>query len=915
MAQFLVGKRVSKGKRYCNHDSMFWCYLLLASADILYSVWLGAHVTNDRDTAMTLRTKTLAIIGCTLLGVILLLQAASAVVLLNDFSELETQTTRQSVAQSSNAIANQLENLATVTRDYAYWDLMYAYAESRDPEFVANNLADDALTSLGLNVAVITDVDGNAIYTRTHDADDQLPPALTHHLVAGGALNRAGDGKSRGGLLMLPDGPLLVAAEPLLTNMAKGPARGTLVMGYYLTEDRVAELEGITQLQLDLYVYGGANLPGDVRLAVAELYSQPVVVRVINDDLVGGYQLIRDLDGQPSMILRVTSARVIYSQGIRSVRSQALVLAAAGIAAVLLTLMLLERMVLARVARLSAVVTQVRSSGDLSVRAPVDGRDELATLGGEFNHMLTALSVGRRDLEQARDEAEQANQAKSTFLSNMSHELRTPLNAIIGYSEMLSEDAAGAGEEDMASDLQKIHVAGRHLLDLINDILDLSKIEAGKLELSPEHVSIRMLVEDVAELTHPMIEKNGNRLQIELPDPPGTIWVDQMRLRQILLNLVSNAAKFTERGTVTLRIMREERAADGGARSFFRFDVQDTGIGLTPEQQQRLFQPFMQADTSTTRKYGGTGLGLAITRRLCQMMGGDITLTSAAGSGSTFSVWLPAAPERSADQPGPHGVGALIDAQGVPLVLVIDDDQAVRDYVSHVLTHEGMRVVVAADGDAGVRMARELRPDLITLDVMMPGVDGWTVLTMLKDDPQLRNIPVVMLTMVDEREAAYTLGASAFLNKPVERDRLLEVLERLGHERARRHILLVEDDITTRQMMRRLLEREGWSVREAANGQIGLRAVEESPPAMILLDLMMPEMDGFTFAATVRRNPAWSTIPIIVVTAKDLTPEDRIRLNGYVELSIQKGLYRREDLLAEVRALVRVRARQPGQSG
>jgi signal transduction histidine kinase/DNA-binding response OmpR family regulator len=566
----------------------------------------------------------------------------------------------------------------------------------------------------------------------------------------------------------------------------------------------------------------------------------------------------------------------------------------------ILTLVLLERLVLARIARLGEVVEQVRSSNDLGLRVPIDGRDELARLGGEVNRMLAALDHGRHELEAARDEAQQANQAKSTFLSNMSHELRTPLNAIIGYSEMLREDADADGNAHTASDLTKIHTAGRHLLGLINDILDLSKIEAGKLELLPESISISAFIAEIAELTEPLVEKNKNQLEIELPEQPGTIWVDPTRLRQVLLNLLSNAAKFTEHGTITLRV---SRPADQVV-----FEVRDTGIGMTLEQQARLFQPFVQADASTSRRYGGTGLGLAITRRLAQMMGGDIILASTPGSGSSFCVTLPAgyAPIPSLDITQP--VIAPPQSREVPLVLVIDDDAAVREYIERALKNDGVQVVLAAGGAEGLRLARELRPDVITLDVMMPEFDGWAVLTALKDDIALRAIPVVMLTMADQQRTGYALGAAAYLNKPIEREQLLDALRRLSHVRQQRHILLIEDDATTRQMMRRLLEKEGWAVREAENGRVGLQQVNASKPALILLDLMMPEVDGFTFAAELRRNPEWRDIPVIVVTAKDLTAEDRVRLNGYVERSIQKGLYRREDLLAEVRALVRVRS-------
>jgi signal transduction histidine kinase/DNA-binding response OmpR family regulator len=842
---------------------------------------------------MKLRNKTLLYVSLALLGLIGAIETGVASVLLADFTVLENREVQRSVDRASNALMANLEGLATSARDYAYWDLAYEFTETRDPAFVETNLGDDSLTSLDLDAFLITNRAGELLYSSV--LRDTITPGLEVRLFdrlrQGGVSDRAMAGAGSNGVLVLPDGMMLVAVEPILQNDAVGEPHGMMVMARFLNEERLQELSTATSLNVSMFQIGDPSSPQDVRGAEGILKPAERLARPLDEEQIGGYLILNDLDGRAVGILRTLQPREVFAQGRRSVQTQLLALLAAAVAAILLTLFVLERLVLSRVAKLEHVVEQVRASGDLQIRAPEDGEDELGKLGSEFNRMLAALETGRREVEQARDESEQANQAKSVFLSNMSHELRTPLNAIIGYSEMLREDAEDAGEQASASDLHKIHAAGRHLLGLINDILDLSKIEAGKLELAPELIPIRGLVDQVIELTNPQIEKNGNRLVLDLPGEPGEIWADPVRLRQILLNLLSNAAKFTEQGTITLRVRREEPT--------ITFEVQDTGIGLSPEQQQRLFQPFMQADLSTTRKYGGTGLGLAITRRLAELMQGEITLQSALGEGSIFTARLPVV------EPQPAGPIALSDDH-VPLVLVIDDDPQVRSQIAESLTNDGLRVVVASNGAEGIRIARIQRPDAITLDVMMPEMDGWAVLTSLKDDPALRDIPVVMLTLRDGQDSGYALGAAAYLTKPVEHDRLLDVLKQLHSESHRSHILVVEDDPTTRQMMRRLLEKEGWSVREAENGRVGLERVAEEKPALVLLDLMMPEVDGFTFAAELHRNPDFRDVPVIVVTAKDLTPEDRRRLNGYVERSIQKGMFRREDLLADVRALVRM---------
>jgi len=371
---------------------------------------------------------------------------------------------------------------------------------------------------------------------------------------------------------------------------------------------------------------------------------------------------------------------------------------------------------------------------------------------------------------------------------------------------------------------------------------------------------------------------------------------DLTKVRQALFNLLSNACKFTDHGTVTLEVRREERAD----QDWLRFSVSDSGIGMTSEQLERLFEAFSQADAATTRKFGGTGLGLALSRRLCRMMGGDVTVESEAGRGSTFTIRLPAVVAEAAE-PAPPIVALDHAVPGVGTVLVIDDEATIRDLMQRYLVKEGFRVVVASSGEEGLRLARELRPDAITLDVMMPGMDGWAVLTALKADPIVADIPVVMLTIVDDKNLGYALGAADYLTKPIDRDRLLTVLH--AHRRDR-PVLIVDDDAGLRQLLRRMLEPEGYAVVEAENGRVALECLRGMSPSVVLLDLMMPEMDGFEFVAEFRRHEASRGIPIVVITARDLSREDRERLNGYVQKILQKGAHGRDALLAEVRELV-----------
>jgi CheY-like chemotaxis protein len=406
------------------------------------------------------------------------------------------------------------------------------------------------------------------------------------------------------------------------------------------------------------------------------------------------------------------------------------------------------------------------------------------------------------------------------------------------------------------------------------------------------------------------VGKNGNTLEITCAPDVGYMRADLSKVRQGLFNLVSNAAKFTHDGRI--KVAAERLLMDGIDWILFR--VSDTGIGLSSEQIVRLFQSFTQADASTTRKFGGTGLGLALTRRFCQMMGGDVTVHSTPGEGSVFTIKLPAsvtepiaepaAPIEDRRETALPDLG-LNDAEPPPdirtCVLVIDDEPLQRDLMRRYLRKEGFTVCTASGGAQGLRLARQLLPAAITLDVMMPDMDGWDVLAALKGDATLSDVPVIMLTMVDDPERGFTLGASEYATKPVNRRRLSQILKKYTCLQPPCPVLVIDDDPSSRELTRAMLEKEGWVVSEAGNGIEALRSMEHNRPRLIFLDLMMPEMDGFAFAAEVRRHPEWRSIPIVVVTAQDLTNEDRRRLNGNVEKILRKDGDSREELLGQVR--------------
>ncbi len=550
----------------------------------------------------------------------------------------------------------------------------------------------------------------------------------------------------------------------------------------------------------------------------------------------------------------------------------------------------------------------------------------------ELKQEIAYRRLAEESLVVAKEEAERAARVKSDFITNISHEFRTPLNAVLGYCEILQYELKKMNRPDFLEDLKAIESSGRHLLELLNDVLDFSKIQVGKMDVNLETFKVIQLAEEVMATIRPLAGKNRNTISVTYQGFVNTMFSDPKRVRQVLLNLLSNACKFTEAGSVTLKVSNQtEKDCE-----WVTFAVTDTGIGVKPEMVPQLFQEFTQADSSTSRKYGGTGLGLAISRRLCQMLGGNITVESEPGKGSVFTVKLPAdatyvgmPPGTSAresaswEEPGeiplPQTAESFAELavpsckteeitpvarESVKTVLAIDDDPILGDLIRRFLDKEGFHVHTAANGMEGLRLAGELKPDIITLDVMMPEMDGWTVLSKLKEDPLLSGVPVVVLSLVDGRERALKCGAAEFITKPIDWDHFIQVINKQKKPEATAiSILVVEDDETNRGALCRVLKREGWKVIEATDGGSALKAMESEKPGLILLDLIMPEINGFDFLVKIGQNGHWGDIPIIVLTAKELTNDESERLDKRVDCLFQKGDYTRNELVEKIRSL------------
>ncbi len=549
-------------------------------------------------------------------------------------------------------------------------------------------------------------------------------------------------------------------------------------------------------------------------------------------------------------------------------------------------------------------VTQRREAEDEIKRVNA----KLAGMNAELEHRVAERTAR---LELALAEVKVAAAAKDTFVANMSHELRSPLSTIIGYTEAMREEAVDDGNQAIIPDLDRILVSANHLLAIINDILDRAKIEAGKLELARDDFALNDLIKSVRTLTEPLAAKNGNSLEFPADADLGRMIGDERRVRQILLNLLSNSSKFTTQGTVALTVARK----DGG----ITFTVRDTGKGMTKEQCSRLFERFYQADDSTRRQQGGTGIGLAITRGLIDLMGGQVQVESQVGVGTTFTVQLPAElPAGRAESLLPRPLLPPALRPGVELqektaassvassqpqtVLVIDDDAGVQDLMRRFLEKDGFHVLVASTGEEGLAMAKAHCPSVVTLDVMMPGVDGWATLAALKTDATTCNIPVVMITMVDDSGRGFALGATDYLTKPINWQVLASTLRHYSRSSSSDPVLIVDDDAEQRDLLTRQLTKTGRTVITASNGKEALERLAEVRPVLILLDLMMPVMDGFEFLAQLHRRDPDFDVPVIVVTAKEVTTDDAKRLNGRVTQVVQKGSGRSlEDVLRQLR--------------
>ena len=509
-----------------------------------------------------------------------------------------------------------------------------------------------------------------------------------------------------------------------------------------------------------------------------------------------------------------------------------------------------------------------------------------------------------KELFFAKEKAESAAQAKSEFLANMSHELRTPLNAILGFCEILIEDATELKQDGVVSDLEKIHTSGIDLLALINDILDLSKIEVKKIDINISSFEMKNLVNSVKTTLEPYAKINRNNIQINLPKKSIVVSSDELKIRQILFNLLTNACKNSEESDINLTITRETVKKD----QYIVFKVQDFGVGIPKNKMKEIFEPFNQGNIIDNSKLKGTGLGLTISKTYSELLGGYIHVKSKEGLGSTFTSYILQDYYRKKGKSEEYKIVEIPQISPFPQkgkILIIDDDINFLDLIDRRLSKEGYLVFTANNGKSGLIKANKLVPDIIILDIVMPDMDGWTVYKKLKRTPLLAQIPVIIVTIGDYEKMAKDFGVVDFLAKPIKWKTLNIILSKYKIIGKSKHILVIDDDSATRIILRKMLVKDGWRVDEAENGKVALDRIKKEKPELILLDLLMPVMDGFKFLKVIKGKDSLTDIPIIVITSKDLTADDYSYLTANVDRVIQKGDYTRKEIINRIDVAVK----------
>ena len=758
---------------------------------------------------MKLRTKIPLLLIASLVIVTYGLYQASSQILLRGFLRVEKNDAKQDVLRAGNALQQSIVELSEKAADWAFWDDLYQYMQTRNPAFLASNTGDSAFADMRLSAIVFLNPAGQISFEKGFNLEEgkaaPMSASLRQLLMTDRALTSPTDEPAaRSGIVMLEEGPMLLCVRPILTTEKKGPSHGMLIFARLLGEAEVAKLAKQTQLDLVLRRVDGQEMEPADAAAIAELdEANPTLIRAKDESTIVGYGLVRDIHDKTALLLRIEEPRDIYQQGLASLDYLVRSILVSGMILGGLMLWLLEKHVLRRLRDLATQLGGIEKTGRSSARVALTGQDELANLAGNINGMLKSLGEFERRLEaneaKARrlaQVAEAATETKSAFLANMSHEIRTPMTAILGFADLLLDPTQGAA--DRVNCVQTIQRNGRHLLTLINDILDLSKIEAGKMTVEAIDCVPAQVVSDIASLMRVRAAEKKLNLDVQYHTPvPRSITSDPTRLRQILTNLAGNAIKFTDQGCVTIHVAM---TGDAGGGAYLEFQVQDSGVGMSPEQLDKLFRPFMQADSSTTRRFGGTGLGLNISKRLAEMLGGQLTVRSELGRGSTFTLTLPLGkveagrlvqPSEIEKAIAPKGsVAAVTTSLGGIRILLAEDGPDNQRLIALYLRKAGASVALANNGqeacDQALAALNRHEPfGVILMDMQMPVMDGYAATSRLRSEGY--RSPIIALTahaMSSDRDKCLGAGCDDFASKPIDRAALMATIERWSRTKA-----------------------------------------------------------------------------------------------------------------------------------